>query len=152
MVKIFGKKKNEVVDKEFGLFLRMGNVEVGPPISTILGNFGVNATIFCKDFNTKTEKLPSFFVLRVKVIVKENKDLIIDVLEPTTTSLLRWVCTSEFYFVYQQGGLHAHKKKVVDVKDIYMISQFKFKNCNINNLKAICGSARSLGLEIVSKE
>lgn len=47
--------------------------EPGPPLGTVLGNLGVNAVKFAKDFNAYTEHLPTYFQLKVTVLVYDNR-------------------------------------------------------------------------------
>ena len=42
------------LSNKFSIYLRMGSVESGPPLSTILGNFGINTIKFVKDLNEFT--------------------------------------------------------------------------------------------------
>jgi len=42
------------------LFIRSQHAESGPPLGTVLGNIGINAVKFCKEFNEYTKDLPSY--------------------------------------------------------------------------------------------
>jgi len=64
---------SQEIIKVFSLNLRMGQIEAGPPLSTILGNFGINTVKFCKELNEFTNLLPNFFVLEVKIIINSDK-------------------------------------------------------------------------------
>ena len=55
------------------LYIKAGQAESGPPLGTILGNIGVQTVKFCKEFNEYTKELPSYFLLKVKIIITENK-------------------------------------------------------------------------------
>ena len=57
-------EKNRI---KFSMFLRAKNVDSGPPLSTILGNYGVNTIAFCKEFNEFTKELPNYFLLEIKL-------------------------------------------------------------------------------------
>lgn len=56
------------------IYIRAGLAESGPPLGTVLGNIGVQTVKFCKDFNDYTKELPSYFLLKVKIAVNENKN------------------------------------------------------------------------------
>lgn len=46
------------------IMIRAKSAESGPPLGTVLGNIGVNAIKFAKEFNDFTENLPN--CLKVK--------------------------------------------------------------------------------------
>lgn len=75
--------------KNFSIFLRSNKVESGPPLSTILGNFGINTVKFVKDFNDYTSDLPDYFLLIVNVTIYNDKSYSFSVSEPTVSLLLR---------------------------------------------------------------
>jgi large subunit ribosomal protein L11 len=54
------------------IYIRAQMAESGPPLGTVLGNWGVNAVKFCKDFNESTLDLPSYFNVKVTIFVYEN--------------------------------------------------------------------------------
>ena len=53
--------------------IRANGAEPIPPLGTVLGNIGVNSLNFCKEFNEFTQDLPNYFVLKVEILVLENK-------------------------------------------------------------------------------
>jgi len=55
------------------LYIKAGQAESGPPLGTILGNIGVQTVKFCKEFNEFSKDLPLYFLLKVKIIISENK-------------------------------------------------------------------------------
>ena len=70
------------------LFLRSQFAESGPPWGTVLGNLGVNTVKFCKEFNDFTSDLPSYFLLKVKIFIAENKSFSFLVFLPSTGFLI----------------------------------------------------------------
>lgn len=64
-------------------YIRAKSAESGPPLGTTLGNIGVNAIKFCKDFNEFTSELPSYFLLKVEINVFENKSYIFSIFLPS---------------------------------------------------------------------
>src|ERR1700748_302341 len=65
------------------LYIKAGQAESGPPLGTILGNIGVQTVKFCKEFNEFTKDLPIYFLLRVKIIIPENKNFTFSVEMPS---------------------------------------------------------------------
>src|SRR5215469_16539780 len=70
------------------LYIKAGQAESGPPLGTILGNIGVQAIKFCKDFNEYTKDLPIYFILRVKILIAENKTFTFNVGQPSIGSII----------------------------------------------------------------
>lgn len=65
------------------LYIKAGQAESGPPLGTILGNIGVQTLKFCKEFNEFTKELPSYFLLKVKILIAENKSFTFNIEMPS---------------------------------------------------------------------
>jgi len=65
------------------LYIKAGQAESGPPLGTILGNIGVQTVKFCKEFNEFTKDLPTYFLLKVQIIIPENKNFTFSVEMPS---------------------------------------------------------------------
>lgn len=120
------------------MFLRAKNVDSGPPLSTILGNYGVNTIAFCKEFNEFTKELPNYFLLEVVIIINNDRTYSFSIKEPTTAFLLKLVMKKIEIFKKGSGGLKADYIKVINLKDIYLISNFKYNSYDKFCLKNIC--------------
>lgn len=70
------------------LYIKAGQAESGPPLGTILGNIGVQSIKFCKEFNEYTKELPIYFLLKVKIIIAENKSFTFSIDQPPIGSLI----------------------------------------------------------------
>jgi ribosomal protein L11 len=55
------------------IYINAQSAESTPPLGTVLGNIGVNAVKFCKEFNEFTSELPAYFQLVVTINIFENK-------------------------------------------------------------------------------
>ena len=53
--------------KFISFYLKANTATVSPPLSSILGNLGLNTSKFCKEFNSLTEKLISYFLVKVYI-------------------------------------------------------------------------------------
>jgi len=144
------KKKGEnLILKKFSMFLRSTNVEVSPPLSTILGNFGANTTNFCKDINEFTKDLPNYFLIEVEIIIGIDKSVIFLIKEPSITFFLKIVSIDIDTLFKGQGGYKINVVKGVNLKDIYIISKFKFGYYNEKTLRIISGILKSLNFYVI---
>lgn len=120
------------------MFLRAKNVDSGPPLSTILGNYGVNTTAFCKEFNEFTKELSNYFLLEVIIVINSDRTYSFSIKEPTIAFLLKLVMKKIEIFKKGSGGLKTEYIKVIFLKDIYLISNFKYNSYDLIFLKNIC--------------
>ena len=129
---------------KFSIFLRAKTVDSGPPLSTILGNFGVNTIAFCKEFNDFTKELPNYFLLEVFIIINNDRTYNFSVKEPTTAFLFKLVMKKSEILKKGSGGLKTDYVKVINLKDIYLICNFKFNiyhNIYLKNISSILASS-----------
>jgi len=135
---------SQEIVKIFSLNLRMGQIEAGPPLSTILGNFGINTVKFCKELNEFTILLPNFFVLEVKIVINSDKSYFFYICEPSVALLLKIVSFKYEISVKSSGGFKGKAINVVKLEDLFLISYFKFGVVNDLLLKSIYGTLTSL--------
>jgi large subunit ribosomal protein L11 len=140
------KKKKLII--KFSMFLRANSVEANPPLSTILGNYGVNTVSFCKEINEYTKELPNYFLFEVLITIKEDKSFSFLIKEPSTSFLIKLCVHNFIVFKKGQGGLKEFTIKSIFLKDIYIISFFKYGYCDIFTLKIIYGILRSFNYSI----
>lgn len=135
--------------KSFSISLRSGKVESGPPLSTILGNFGLNTVKFVKDFNEFTKDLPDYFLLVVIINIYNDKTYNFLLKEPSISLLLRLVSFDKDFLVKGSGGYRPFKYKVIKLYDIILISFFKFGYCDDRTLRLIFGTIQSMNLNVI---
>jgi len=107
------------------IFIRANSAETGPPLGTILGNLGLNSAKFCKDFNELTKELPNYFVLKVRILVYENRTLTFSVKAPTTSFFLSCL---KFEKMLKDTELHREHKRLcycIKLEDLVKIAKFK---------------------------
>jgi len=78
----------QAVQSKIHIFIRSQQAEAGPPLGTVLGNLGLNATKFCKEFNDFTKELPQYFYLQVEISVLEDKSFAIKAKLPSIGFIL----------------------------------------------------------------
>jgi len=129
------REKNVI---KFSMFLRAKNVDSGPPLSTILGNHGVNTVAFCKEFNEFTKELPNYFLLEVVITINSDRTYNFLIKEPTVAFLLKLVMKKIEMFKKGSGGFKVDYIKIIYLKDIYLISKYKYNSYDDIYLKNIC--------------
>jgi len=137
--------------KTFSIFLRSNKVESGPPLSTILGNLGINTVKFVKDFNEYTVDLPDYFQVVVYITIYNDKTYSFDLTKPTVSLLLRLVTIEKDFLIKGSGGYIPQKYKIIKVDDIILISFFKYGFFNLRTLNIILGTLNSMDLYVVEK-
>ena len=129
------------------LQIKGGQANPAPPVGPALGQRGINIMEFCKAFNEKTKNLMGSPVPVVITVYKDKKfDFIIK--SPPAS-----------YFIKQAAKLKSGSKDPgrvitgsITMKQAEQIAKEKMKDLNAFDLKEatkiICGSARSMGIEI----
>lgn len=128
------------------IFIRSQQAEAAPPLGTVLGNLGLNAIKFCKEFNDFTQELPSYFYLRVFISIFEDKSFSIKATTPTIgfiLSLAKFERTSKL-----------HGKDITEhciaLKAIVAIARFKLPQEAIKNaVPIVLGTATAAGLKVI---
>jgi ribosomal protein L11 len=137
------KKKELNYLLKFSMFLRAGTVDSGPPLSTILGNLGVNTMSFCKELNEFTKELPNYFLLEVVITINNDRTLSFIINEPSVGFLLKLVSLKTEIYRKGPGGIKTIYIKVIRLKDFYLISKFKYGNLHLQNIRCVYGTLMS---------
>jgi large subunit ribosomal protein L11 len=128
------------------VIVKSQSAESGPPLGTILGNLGVNAIKFCKDFNDFTQELPSYFKLRVTINIFEDRTFSFSLRGATTgyiISLLRFERT------IKRSG-HNFIEHCISLQNVVQLALFKFPSLPLErSLRMIMGSVESASLKII---
>jgi ribosomal protein L11 len=124
------------------MFVRSQSAETGPPLGTVLGNMGVNAIKFVKDFNDFTKELPSYFLLKVQIYILEDRSYNFSIFLPTIGFFLSFMKTVK---VFNNGK----KQFLVSLKNIIQLALFKFPELSLRrSFPIVLGSVSSCGLVI----
>ena len=137
--------------KEIKEYVKMqikgGQANPAPPVGPALGQRGINIMEFCKAFNEKTK---NFMGNPVPVVITVYKDKKFDfVIKSPPAS----------HFIKQAAKLKSGSKEAgrivagsITMKQAEQIAKEKIKDLNAFDLKEatkiICGSARSMGIEV----
>ena len=129
------------------LVINGGQASPAPPVGPALGQRGVNIMEFCKSFNEKTK---SFMGKPVPVVITVYKDKKFDfVIKSPPAS----------HFIKEAAKVKGGSKEPgrvtvgsITMKQAENIAKEKMKDLNALDLKEatkiICGSARSMGIEV----
>ena len=129
------------------LVIKGGQASPTPPVGPALGQRGVNIMEFCKAFNEKTK---SFMGKPVPVVITVYKDKKFDfvIKSPPASHFIKEAAKLK-------GGSKEPGRVVVGSitkKQAEKIAQEKMKDLNAHDIeeatKIICGSARSMGIEV----
>ena len=129
------------------LQIKGGQANPAPPVGPALGQRGINIMEFCKAFNEKTKSLMGKPVPVVITVYKDKKFDFVIKLPPAA------------YFIKEAAKLKGGSKEPgrvivasITKKQAEKIAQQKMKDLNTFDLKEatkiICGSARSMGIEV----
>ena len=129
------------------LQIKGGQANPAPPVGPALGQRGINIKEFCKLYNEKTK---SFMGKPVPVVITDNKDKKFDFIIKSPPAS---------HFIKQAAKLKSGSKEPgrvitgsITKKQAEQIAKEKIKDLNALDLKEatkiICGSARSMGVEV----
>ena len=128
-----------------------GQATPAPPIGPALGQHGINIGQFVSQFNERTKGLNGTIV-PVVITLYRDKSFIFEVKSPPAAVLLKQAAE------IAKGSGIPNKEKVgkVTPEQVRKIAETKFKDLNAYDMeqaeKIIEGTARSMGIEIVSSE
>lgn len=126
-----------------------GQATPAPPIGPALGQQGINIGQFVSQFNERTKDLNGTIV-PVVITVYKDKSFTFEVKSPPAAVLLKQAAE------IAKGSGTPNKEKVgkITTEQLRKIAETKFKDLNAYDLerakKIIEGTARSMGIEIVS--
>lgn len=131
-------------------YLMSQKAEAVPPLGTILGNIGVNTIKFCDEFNLFTKDLPKYFLLKVTILIYENKTFKFFIKKPSTSYLMNLLKFEKKIKVLIKNRLNDKILNCIKFKDIIQIAKFKYPNINIKKtVPIVWGTAKSMNLNIV---
>lgn len=128
------------------IYIRANSAKSGPPLGTTLGNIGVNTMKFCKEFNEFTKDLPNYFLLKVTILVTENKSFTFSVELPPVGFII-FLLKKEETFKDKNGT--TQQVSYITLEDFLKIAKFKFPNFDFKkSLRIIKGSLLSANIII----
>jgi large subunit ribosomal protein L11 len=128
------------------IYIKANGAESGPPLGTTLGNIGVNTVKFCKEFNEFTKDLPNYFMLRVSIVIIENKSFVFTVSLPSIGFLIYLLKKEET--LKNKDGVVTFNSYIY-LEDLLKLAKFKFPNFDIKkSSKIINGTLLSANINV----
>lgn len=128
------------------IYIRANSAKSGPPLGTTLGNIGVNTMKFCKEFNEFTKDLPNYFLLKVTILVTENKSFTFSIELPPVGFIISLLKKDE---TFKDKNGTTQQLSYITLEDFLKIAKFKFPNFELKkSLRIIKGSLLSANIII----
>lgn len=138
------------IEGYINLLVRAGEASAAPPIGPALGQRKVNIMEFCKAFNAATQSTEKGTPLPTVITVYGDKSFTFKVKTPPASYYIKK------YAKVTKGSSATKKEAVVGkitMDDCREIAKLKMPDLNTKDIKAatkiICGSAASMGIEVV---
>lgn len=128
-----------------------GQASPAPPVGPALGQHSVNIMDFVRQFNEKTSRMEEGTIVPVLITVYKDKSFVFELKTPPASYLLKKAAG------IAKGSGSPNKEKVgkVTARQVEEIARIKMPDLNADDLdkakKIIEGTARNMGLEIVSE-
>lgn len=127
--------------EEISLILKAQSANPKPPISSMLGQRGINIMNFCKSFNKVSKIYKKNSLLPVKIKIFKDKSYEFKVKSPTTSFLIKELLNLK-------SSIKKNTINDEDIKKIYIIKKKDLSSYNFKSAKKIIiGSAKSMGIK-----
>ncbi len=126
-----------------------GKATPAPPVGSSLGPYGINMMEFIKSYNERTASQVGSIV-PVEITIYEDRSFTFVTKTPPASELLRKAAGVE------KGSGAPNRQKVgkITMEQLREIARTKMPDLNANDeeaaMKIVAGTARSMGIEIVS--
>ncbi|KAI9164657.1 mitochondrial 54S ribosomal protein YmL19 [Blastocladiella emersonii ATCC 22665] len=132
------------------LLVPAGKAAPTPPVGPALGQRGIRAMDFCRQFNDQTSKIVPGTPIPVRMSIKPDRTYTFVTLVPQTSYLIKQAAGIE------KGATRPGDEVVatISVKAVYEIAKIKQRDIAHLSLHELCkqivGSARSMGVKVVA--
>ena len=128
-----------------------GAANPAPPVGPALGQHGVNIMDFCKQFNTRTQKMEAGMTIPVVITVFDDRSFTFITKMPPVSALVKKSAG------IAKGSGTPNKTKVakLSIKQVEEVAKIKLPDLNTKNIKQamemVKGTARSMGIDIIGE-
>jgi len=128
-----------------------GKANPAPPVGPALGQRGINIMEFCKQFNDATKSKNPAMKLPVEITAYSDKTFEFTIKEPPTSLLIINAAGASTGAKAPGRDATTAKVKMTNIEEIAKIKMAEIGAYDIQSAKkVVCGTARSVGIEIVS--
>ncbi|KAG5356036.1 54S ribosomal protein L19 [Yarrowia sp. B02] len=149
------KKAVQTANTIVKILVGAGAAKPQPPVGPVLGSKGVKAIDFCKEFNAKTAHYQDNIPIPVELTIKPDRSFTFEIKSPQTAFLLLRAAGAEKGAAKYKPGRDEPVGQL-SLKHIYELAKVKkmdsrHKDQPLENIcKSLCGTALSVGVEIVN--
>ncbi|KAI8896977.1 ribosomal protein L11, N-terminal domain-containing protein [Globomyces pollinis-pini] len=140
------------VKQTIKLIIPAGKAAPAPPVGPALGQKGVKAIDFCKQFNDQTKKFVQGIPVTTRITVNPDKSFSFFIRTPPTS----WLIKQTLGIEKGSGKPGSVNVGELSLKHVYAIAQVKQNDPALQSVKleSICrrvmGTARNMGVNIVA--
>lgn len=140
--------------KFLSFYLKANSATVSPPLSSVLGNIGLNTSNFCKEFNKLTEDLADYIVLKVFLKVNlSSRTWVIKLGKMPITYIFRLISKKKKKKYYGSGGFFFKELYYITLLDFFLVILFFNKIITISEIKNKLAILKSMDIVIlINKE
>lgn len=148
------KKKKEKEDsysnlKFLSFYLKAGTATVSPPLSSVLGNLGLNTSNFCKEFNSLTEDLSEYILLKVFLKIDlVSRTWVIKLGKMPVTYLYRLITFKNKKKCYGSGGFFFKEFSFIKAIDFFLVILFYNNKITAKEIKNKLSILKSMAILI----
>lgn len=129
------------------IYIASQQAESGPPLGTVLGNLGLNTVKFCKDFNDMTKDLPTYFLLRVQILINENRTFTFNLFTPPLSSIIALLKFEREVRINGRKVL----QNCINLSDVIKLSNWQFPNFPLKKgIPVVLGTIKSFSLIVIN--
>ena len=124
------------------IYIVSQKAEATPPLGTVLGNLGVNAVKFCKDFNDFTADLPAYITLPVRIVVYENRSYIFSVGAPPLGPIIGLLR-------FEKEDSEGQIRQYISLQSLIQLALWRFPRMDLKkSVPILLGTLRSSSLDV----
>jgi large subunit ribosomal protein L11 len=136
------------IKHQLNIYIQSQTADAGPPLSTVLGNLGLNTIKFCKDFNEETKDLPNYFILSVHINIFENRNYEFFIKGFPLGPIISYLRYERIIKV--QGK--AVTEQCIKLSNVVQLSLFRFPGLPLQkSLPVLLGLVKSCGLLVIKE-
>jgi len=146
------KDKEEILSnfKFLSFYLKANSATVSPPLSSVLGNLGLNTSNFCKEFNNLTEDLPEYLLIKVFLKVDlSSRTWMIKLGKVAITYIFRLISLKKKKKFYGFGGFFFKEISYIKLFDFFLVLLFNGNALIDSEVKNKLSILKSMDISVI---